>query len=285
MARSQAAMVDPSNVEQMNAWDGGEGTYWAAHADQFDRSLDAYHRRFMAAGDIASDALVLDVGCGTGQTTRDAARLASSGSALGVDLSSPMLKVARNRAEQEGISNTRFEHGDAQVHPFAESSFDVAISRTGAMFFGDPVAAFANIARALRPGGRLVLLAWQGLMRNEWLREIATAFAAGRDFALPPADARGPFALSDPVRVRRVLTGAGFSAPRFDDLVEPMPFGDDVDGACEFIVGLNGWMLEGLDSDGRAGAIDALRASLAAHQTDDGVAFASATWLITAEKL
>src|SRR5690606_6861180 len=99
-----------------------------------------------------------DVGCGTGQTTRDAARAAGEGAAVGVDLSAAMLEHARRRAAEDGLSNASFLHGDAQVHPFEPASFDLAISRTGTMFFADPVAAFANVARALAPGGRLVMV-------------------------------------------------------------------------------------------------------------------------------
>lgn len=101
---------------------------------------------------------MLDVGCGNGQTTRDAARAAFDGSAVGVDLSSRMVEFARRLAAAERIANATFHQADAQIHPFVEGSFDVAISRTGVMFFGDPPAAFANIACPLRPGGRLVLM-------------------------------------------------------------------------------------------------------------------------------
>jgi SAM-dependent methyltransferase len=99
---------------------------------------------------------VLDIGCGTGQTTRQAARTARAGSAFGVDVSAPAIKRARELARTEGLRNVTFEHADAQVHGFPPARFDLAMSRFGTMFFDDPVAAFANIGRALRPAGRLV---------------------------------------------------------------------------------------------------------------------------------
>src|SRR5438105_1841920 len=142
--------VDPTNAEQAGAWDGDEGAYWAENAERFDRAVAAYHERFLAAAGIGGAERVLDIGCGTGQTTRDAARAAPDGTALGVDLSGRMVELARRLATGEGIANARFEQADAQVHPFAARSFDVAISRTGTMFFGDPAAAFANIAGAVR---------------------------------------------------------------------------------------------------------------------------------------
>jgi SAM-dependent methyltransferase len=280
----QATVVDPSNTDQARAWDGDEGEFWATHAERFELSLARYNPRLLDAAGIQDHAQVLDVGCGTGDTTRAAGRLASSGAALGVDLSRRMIQVARQLAAREGLTNARFEQVDAQIHPFAESSIDVVISRTGAMFFGDLVAAFRNLGRALRPEGRMALLVWQEPPRNEWILDISTALAAGRSRPPPPPEAPGPFAMSDPDRVRSVLHRAGFAAPRFENLHEPMYFGSDPDDAHKFILGLAGWMMDGLDDDGRARALDALRTTLDAHDTDEGVMYDSAAWLITAER-
>ncbi|MGH9274868.1 MAG: class I SAM-dependent methyltransferase [Acidimicrobiales bacterium] len=277
MAATNAVPVDSSNVEQLRAWDGDEGAYWADHAEYFDRSVAAYDERLFAAAAIGERERVLDVGCGTGLTTREAARAASAGSAFGVDLSSRMLDYARRRAADEGVTNVTFEQVDAQIHPFEPGAYDVAISRTAAMFFGDHVAAFDNIGRALRSGGRLVLVTWQPLAGNEWLREISGALAAGRDLPAPPPDA-GPFSLSDPNRVRTLLTGAGFAEVELEGTTAGMWFGNDADDAHRFVLGLMGWMLEGLDDAGRTRASDALHATMVAHATPDGVLFESAAW-------
>ncbi len=279
-----AMTVDPSNAEQAKAWDGEEGAYWADNAGRFDRAVAAHHRPFMAAAGVEASDVVLDIGCGTGQTTRDAARTAPDGSALGVDLSTRMIDYARQAAISEGVSNVAFEQADAQVHPFASGAFDVAISRTGAMFFGDPVTGFTNIARALRPRGRLVLLTWQGPGPNEWIRELSGALAAGRDLPLPPPETPGPFALSDPDRVRDVLTAAGFTGIELEPRHEPMWFGDDPDDAYQFALGLMGWMLQGLDDEGRVRALDNLRRTLTAHDTGHGVLYDSATWTTSARR-
>jgi SAM-dependent methyltransferase len=190
--------IDPTNEDQLGAWDGDEGAFWAAHAERFDRSIAGFHSRFMEVAAITPADRVLDVGCGTGQTTRDAARAATGGTAVGVDLSADMLRVARRLAAAEGITNAEFEQADAQIHPFPTAGFDRIISRTATMFFGDRSAGFANLARSMRPGGRLTLLVWQGLARNEWLREIAGALTLGRGLPAPPPDAPSPFALADP---------------------------------------------------------------------------------------
>jgi SAM-dependent methyltransferase len=280
---TDAVPVDPANTEQHAAWNGVEGAYWAEHASYFDRSIASHDRPFQAAAALEPTDRVLDVGCGTGQTTRDAARAASSGSALGVDLSAPMLAYARRVAESEGLTNCTFLQADAQIHPFEPASFDVAICRTSAMFFADHVAAIANVGRALRPGGRLAMLTWQPLAGNEWLQEIATALAAGRQPKVPPPGV-GPLALSDPERLSAVLGDAGFVDVEMLGNEAPLWLGADAADACRFIGGLMGWMLEGLDDDGRAAALDALRNTTAAHQTADGVTFASATWITTARR-
>jgi len=276
--------ADPSNAEQAKAWDGDEGAYWAAHAEHFDRSIAAYHLPFLDAAAIGTGEQVLDIGCGTGLTTRDAARRAPSGGALGVDLSTEMISVARRLAVAEGLGNARFERADAQIYPFPEGSFDVAISRTGAMFFGDMHAAFGNIARAIRGGGRLALLSWQPWPANEWVGELTAALAAGRDLPAPPPGAPGPFALSNPDRVRQMLTTAGFTGIEISPIQAPMWFGADADDAYAFALGLLGWMLEGLDDGRRTQALAALRATVTAHRTADGVVYKSGTWLIRARR-
>ncbi len=276
-----AVMVDPANAEQLAAWNGDEGAFWATHAESFDRAIAGHDGPFQAAADVQPADRVLDVGCGSGQSTRDAARRARAGAALGVDLSGPMLDYARAAAQAGGLTNVAFLQTDAQIHPFEHASFDVAICRTAAMFFADTVAALANVRRALRPGGRLVLLTWQPAAGNEWLVEIAAAFAAGREPRVPPPGV-GPFALSDPHRIRAVVADAGYQDTEVVGNEAPMWFGTDATDADEFILGLSGWMLEGLDDDGRGVALDALRALTRAHEGPGGVTFGSATWITTA---
>src|SRR5205085_7422709 len=137
---------------------------------------------------------------------------------LGVDLSSQMLALARETATAEGLTNVEFRHADAQVEPFESAAFDVVISRMGSMFFGDPIAAFANLHRALRPGGRLTLLTRQSIADNEWLTEFRAAMAVGRELPAPPPEAPSPFALCDPDRVRAILGAAGLADVTFQSL-------------------------------------------------------------------
>lgn len=276
--------VAATNTEQVAAWDGIEGEYWAAHADQYDAAVAGYHQPLLDLAAILPDDVVLDVGCGTGQTTRDAARLAYAGSAVGIDLSSRMLEVARTKAEREGVENVAFEQGDAQVYPFEPASFDVALSRTGSMFFGDSAAAHQNIARALRPGGRLALAVWQPISENEWFTSFTEALAAGRELPAPPPNSAGPFSMSEPGGVRRLLAASGFTDIRFNDVRAPMTFGPTAQEAHDFILGQLGWLLTGLDENSRHAALTKLMHTMQDHETPAGVQFGSAIWLIMARR-
>jgi SAM-dependent methyltransferase len=276
--------VAPANEEMQRSWDGDSGAFWTARADSFDRSMARYHPLLMAAAAIGAGDRVLDIGCGTGRTTRDAARAAVDGSALGLDLSSEMLAYARRKATDERVANATFEQADVQVYPFEPESFDVALSRAGSMFFGEPVTAFANVARALRPGGRLALLTWQSLDVQEWFRSFVAALAAGRDLPTPPPGAPGPFSLSDPDRVKAILGDAGFTGVGLEAVHEPMCFGTDAADAAGFVMGMLGWLLGDLDDAGRARAHDALHATMSAHETPDGVLFTSGGWIVRATR-
>lgn len=269
--------IAQGNRAQEDAWNGSEGDYWAAHAERFDRAISRYMSAFDTAADVQADSRVLDIGCGTGQTTRHAARAAPQGSALGVDLSSSMVEVARLLAEREGLTNVVFERADAQVHPFG-GTFDLAISRTGAMFFDDPAAAFSNIRRAIRPGGRLTLLTWQRAKRNPWFATFVRALTGSEPPELGPA----PFSLSQPDHVRTLLESAGFDNVEIDLLEEPMHYGADAADAHQFVIGLLGWMLDGRSENERQRASHNLRTALAEHEGADGVEIASAALLIAA---
>lgn len=284
MAAGEVPPTDPTNADAARAWNGDDGEYWAAHDRRFDRSISRYHVPLLDAAAIDPDDSVVDIGCGTGEVTRDAARRAATGSVLGLDVSLPMLEVARRRAEEEGITNARFEAADAQIHAFAAGAFDVAISRAGVMFFGDPSAAFANIRRALRPHGRIALLVWQARELNTWVVAFAEALAVGRPVPVPPPGAPSPFAFADPDHARAALERAGFDQLAFAGLEEPMYFGADPDDAYGFVrgMGFTKFMLRDLDARAQDGALVALRATIDAHATDAGVLFPAAAWIVTA---
>ena len=272
------------NTEQLAAWDGDEGEHWSTHEERYDATVHVYAQRLHDVAAIDVDEQVLDLGCGCGATTRDAARAAHDGAALGIDLSSPMLDRARSRAADAGLGNVSFVHGDAQVHPFPPATFDVVVSRFGAMFFADPVAAFANVAGAMRPDGRLALVAWQALARNEWLTEMRGALARGRDLPTPLAGAAGPFGFAEPDHVSSVLADAGFDDVEVDDVEAPFWMGADADDAFEFArgVGIARGLLAGLTPPEQDAALADLYATIESHAGAEGVVFGSRGWMITA---
>lgn len=250
--------------------------------DFYDAELGRHDECFRAALKVGVRDRVLDVGCGAGQSTRQAARAAMQGSALGVDISSEMLQVARHRSAEEGLRNVAFELADAQDHAFPAAHFDLCISRFGVMFFADPLAAFSNIARAMRVDARLVLMVWQGQERNEWSTAIQSALAAQQT---RPATAPATFSLGERTATTHLLTTAGFAAIDFAEVHEPVFYGADVDAAQEAIVALF------LAQDGvagpnaaRDGTLRRLRALLQSHLTAEGVFFDSRAWIVTASK-
>jgi len=252
--------------------------------DFYDFELQAHHEHLRAAYGIRSGDEVLDIGCGTGLTTREAARLAAHGRVVGVDVSERMLERARELTAAEGLDNVRYELGDAQVHRFDPAGFDVAISRFGTMFFDDPPAAFANIAAAIRPEGRLVLLIWQRREDNEWVQAFDDALGKA---AQPPSPDLDAFSLGDAQATTRLLAGAGFEDVRFEDVREPVLYGHDPDAALAIVLGFQDTKraLESLSDDEAARTVERLRATLEAHYSDErGIALASRSWLITARR-
>ncbi|MDQ3871972.1 MAG: methyltransferase domain-containing protein [Chloroflexota bacterium] len=229
---------------------------------------------------------VLDIGCGTGQTTREAARMAPDGTAVGIDHSAEMIDRARELTEAEGLDNVTFVHADAQIHPFPSERFDVAISRFGTMFFGDPVAAFANIARALRSEGRLVMMVWQAHEHNEWSVAIAHSLAGGEGTLPPTPQASDPFSLADPGTTARTLGAAGFADVTFADVREPVYYGPDVATALKWIRGFayTNEVLRSLDPAPAERALERLREAIAAHAGADGVWFDARAWIVAARR-
>ncbi|WP_304454639.1 class I SAM-dependent methyltransferase [Nocardiopsis sp. YSL2] len=275
-----------ANVEQSEAWNGDDGRHWAAHREHYDAMLARYTPRLLEAAQISPDQRVLDIGCGAGVTTCAAARTARDAGALGVDLSRPLLAQARQRAEDQGLDNTRFERADAQVHPFPRAAFGAAISRFGVMFFADPVAAFANIARALTPRGRLAFLCWQPPQSIEWSLTLRAALARFVEPPTPGTDGPGPYSLAEPGRIRPLLEEAGFTGIAIESAHEPVTLGTDVADAMAFAedMGPVRNLLSQVEPAQRAAARDSLREALAAHRTADGVRVGSAAWLVTARR-
>jgi SAM-dependent methyltransferase len=252
----------------------------------YDAELTRYSAVLRRAWAVQPHDRVLDVGCGTGQTTREAARMAQAGSALGVDSSAPAIERARKLARAEGLRNVSFERADAQAHSYAQGDFDVAISRFGTMFFDDPVAAFGNIGRALRPAGRLVMVVWQAHDRNEWDVAIHQALAGPDGPTAVAGEGPDPFSLADPTTVEGILRAAGFADIGLTDVHEPIYYGPDTTAALAWVRGFacTNKVLKRLDPAAAARALARLRDALTARMSDEGVWFDSRAWIVTARR-
>jgi ubiquinone/menaquinone biosynthesis C-methylase UbiE len=252
----------------------------------YDAELRVLNQVLRRAYALRRDDDVVDIGCGTGQTTREAARKAPDGSSVGVDNSAEMVDGARELTEAVGPHNATFVHADVQNHSFSSESFDVAISRFGTMFFRDPVSAFANIAHALCPGGRLVMMVWQAHERNEWSVAIADALAGDKEFLPPAAQESDPFSLADPDTVIRILGAAGFTDVTFTDVREPVYYGPDVATALRWVRGFacTSDVMRSLDSASAEHILERLRETLAAHTGAEGIWFDSQAWIVRARR-
>ncbi|MFC4536672.1 class I SAM-dependent methyltransferase [Sphaerisporangium dianthi] len=305
------------NTHQAEAWNGYEGNHWADNHDRYDAVNSGFNEHLLRAAAIGEHDRVLDVGCGNGQFTRLAARRARLGRATGLDLSTPMLQRARALAAAEGVGNVTFEQGDAQVHPFAADAYDVAVSRFGVMFFADPVTAFANIGRALRPGGRVAFLVLQSMDRND----LGRIFAAMRPHLDPPggpeesprpeefprpggpagpeksrgsedsggsagAEGPGPDSLAAPARVRQLFDAAGFAEVACTPVEAPQVWGRDTEDAAAFLEAwgpVRHWLGQ-VDAAAGARARLALAEALAPFERDGAVLLRGAGLLITATR-
>lgn len=274
----------PGNTDQIEYWNTKAGGTWAELQAQMDRQLAPLGERAIAALDPRPGERILDVGCGCGDTTVTLGRaVGAAGEVLGLDISHPMLEVARRRGAESGLK-VRFLEADAQTQAL-EGGFDGVFSRFGVMFFADPVAAFRNLQGALRPGGRLAFVCWRTMAEAELLSlPLAAALTVLPPPPPPEPNAPGPFGLADSARTRRILAEAGFEE------IDIQPFDAQVgSGGLEETVALTqrigplGALLR--ESPDKAPvAIGAVREALRPHDGPDGVKLRGAVWIVTARK-
>lgn len=277
-------MSDAPNAGQTTYWNELGGLTWAELSPLLDRQIEPLGEAAVAALAPRPGERILDVGCGCGQTSLDLGRrVGGSGEVLGLDISRPMLEIARHRAEAAGAANVRFVEGDAQTWPLPAERFDALFSRFGVMFFADPVAAFRNLLGALRPGGRIAFACWRAENENPLMTTPARAAATH----LPPSpptdpDAPGPFAFADPAKIRRILEAAGF------DDVETTPCDTEIGGntpedslTLALRIGPLGARLRE-NPELRPKVVEDVRRALAEHVRDGRVWMKGAVWIVTA---
>jgi SAM-dependent methyltransferase len=283
-----------ANAAQIKNWDGPAGRRWVADADRYEGMVKGFGARIARLAQPAPGMRLLDVGCGNGTLALTlGAQPGVGASVTGLDISGPMLDNARRWARELGLGSVvTFEQGDAQVHPLRQAHFDLAVSRFGVMFFDDPVAAFGNIGRALKPGGRFVFACWGDRRRNTWVSLPAQALSA---HVPPPSRGQpgdpGPFSLADADRLRQVLREADFAEIALQEVVEQVTLGRSVEDTLAFIrrseIGeglMSGARLAGTGPDATERGWDAVREALQAHARDGEVVFTGTAWLVTARR-
>ena len=276
-------------VDWVARWSGEEGRHWRAEAARYDEINRAFGEALIEAASLVPGMDVLDVGCGAGAVTLDAAlRVGPGGSVLGIDVSPDLLAVASERAAAVGAAEVELIEGDAGSHPYGEAAFDVVLSRNGLMFFGDAEGAFANLARALRPGGRIAFTAPQGLDRNPWI--MVAGAAAAPHVGLPSGIAPGqpgPLGLADPSRIETILGGAGFTGIELQELTASIRVGVDVADALAFVRSMpvvRDLLAAAAPANGAA-AVEAVEHALGRHAAPDGVVLhGNGAWLVTASR-
>ena len=200
------------NTEQAEFWASMAPT-WVELEARLESTAGLPGRLAMDLLQLEPGQRVMELGCGTGATILGLAeRVGPDGTVVGIDIAEEMLDEARRRAADAGARNVTFVHADVQAHDLGETSYDAAFSRFGVMFYSDPHAAFANVRRAIRPGGRLAFVCWQNVFANEWMLVpgMAVMSVTGTPPSMPEPGAPGPFSLCEPERVHSILEAAGF---------------------------------------------------------------------------
>ncbi|MEJ2887494.1 class I SAM-dependent methyltransferase [Actinomycetospora aeridis] len=268
--------------EQTSAWNGTGGNAWVRLQPVLDAMYAGIEELLVdrvAAAVTGPAPVVIDVGCGTGATTLAIARrLGPAASCRGVDLSEPMVALARTREP----GPAEFLVADAARHPFPPGEADVIASRFGVMFFDDPVAAFANLRAATRPGGSLRAIVWRGAAENPFMTRAVEAAAPLLDVAPYDPDVPGPFALADTDRALGLLRAAGWSTVTADpvDVACALPAGalDAYVGA----LGPVGRALASRDEATRDRVVEHLRPAFDEFRVGDDIRFTAACWLLGA---
>ncbi len=276
------------NAAQIAAWNDRAGDNWTALQERLDAMFAPLTAAALTAAAPKGGERVIDIGCGCGATLLElASRVGSEGRVLGVDVSEPMAGRARERIAAAGLGNAEVLVSDAASHAFPQAAADLLFSRFGVMFFADPAAAFANLRRAMRPGGRLLFVAWRALSDNAW---FSVPLEAARPL-LPPQpapepDAPGPFAFADEGRVRAILSQAGWRdiELRRRDVPIPVAGPGQIADATELATRLEAVarMLAEADADLRAPVRNAVAEALRAHDSPAGITLGGSVWLVSA---
>jgi ubiquinone/menaquinone biosynthesis C-methylase UbiE len=278
-----------SNAQQVEYWNSTAAQTWVRLQTRLDQLFHPLTQIALESAAPHPGERAIDVGCGCGATVLELARrVGAGGHVLGLDISEPMLDLARRRAAEAGHTQATLVRADMTTYAFAPHECDLAFSRFGVMFFADPAAAFANLRGALKPSARLVFVCFRSLAENAWVREPLSAVK----HLLPPSPPPGPeepgqFAFADPDRVRRILEEAGFrdiAFTRHDPVMRLAgPGGAEQAAELSSQIGPIARSLIGAPETLRTAVRDALAAAFRQHDGLDGIALPGANWIVAAE--
>jgi len=276
------------NDNQRALWNGPDAEFWVREQERMDRTLAPVTGPLISFAAPVAGSTVIDVGCGCGATTIELARAVGPvGRVVGLDVSEGMLSLARERLHEFG--NATCLLGDAAELALGEIGAELLVSRFGVMFFGDPVAAFANLRTALIPGGRLRFACWRPIGENPWLQvPLHAVYEHVPRMPKPDPEEPGPFSFGDTARVEGILKGAGFTALSFTPLdvqIDLAPGGTLEDAAFQSSsVGPAKRALKEQPDHVRAAAVESIRRALAPYVSSSGVKLAGAVWLVAADR-
>jgi SAM-dependent methyltransferase len=273
------------NADQIEYWNGVGGEKWLKTEQRLELGLNSFGADALKAANAKPGERVIDIGCGTGPTSLKLAQaVAPGGSVLGVDVSQGLIDEANARAKAAGIANARFIVADASTQPF-KPEHDLLFSRFGVMFFADPIAAFAHLRGALRPGGRVAFVCWRAFKENGWaFIPFMAAVPHLPPIERPAPNAPGPFAFADADRVRDVLGQAGFAGITVDKVDHPLPMPGDLEQSLRFATefGPLAQFLAAAPEDMRLKAVAAVREALVKNLSSGNMSLPGACWLVQA---
>ncbi len=271
------------NDDQAQRWNGSAGCAWVEAQRILDRTLQPFEDLLVAEVSASGAQHVLDVGCGTGSTTRAVARLlGTNGRSVGIDISGQMIDAARLLADQERAAAT-FICADAQQHAFGSQNFDMIMSRFGVMFFDDSVQAFANLRRAAADGASLRCIAWRSPAENPFMTTAERAAAPLlSNLPAPRPDEPGRFGFADEQRVRSILQRSGWAEIELRpvDVTCTLPESELTRYGTRF--GPVGIALQEADPQTRAQVTAAVRAAFDPYVHGAEVRFTARCWMICA---
>lgn len=279
-----------SNAEQIEYWNGEAGQRWAQEDDTMSKLLRPVSEALLAHAPLQGCQSALDIGCGGGsQTVMLAEKLGAGAHVLGVDISAPMLEVAKGKASAAADTSAEiaFLQADAAGHSFEKDRFDLVFSRFGVMFFDDPVAAFSNIRTALRPQAKLAFCCWQSLKNNDWTRiPLQAALQHLPAPEAPDPHAPGPFAFADPQRLQDILQASGFQDVAVESFNREIRFGEAPTLQQSVrqlaMIGPVSRLLAGQEQAVLEQVFTAMEEVLAPYYRDGALHLAGAIWFVTA---